>query len=39
MINATHAIAESLDVLVESIRVITQEIPETQWAAGDITLA
>ncbi|MDP9555101.1 UNVERIFIED_ORG: 4-oxalocrotonate tautomerase [Pseudomonas parafulva] len=39
LINVTHAIAESLDAPVESIRVIIQEIPETQWAAGGITLA
>ena len=37
--NVTKAIAESLDAPVESIRVLIQEIPETQWAVGGITLA
>lgn len=39
MVNVTLAIAESLDIPVESVRVLIQEIPETQWAVGGKTLA
>lgn len=39
LVNVTQAIAQSLDVPVESVRVLLQEIPETQWAAGGKTLA
>ncbi|WP_414155760.1 tautomerase family protein [Pseudomonas sp. BNK-43-a] len=35
----TLAIADSLEVSVESVRVLLQEIPETQWTAGGQTLA
>ncbi|MHC5351896.1 2-hydroxymuconate tautomerase family protein [Metapseudomonas furukawaii] len=39
LVNVTQAIAESLDAPVESVRVLIQEIPEIQWAAGGKTLA
>ena len=39
LVNVTQAIAQSLDVPVESVRVLLQEIPETQWTAGGKTLA
>ncbi len=40
MISAvTRAIAESLDAPPSSIRVVVTEVPLTQWAAGDVTLA
>jgi 4-oxalocrotonate tautomerase len=39
LVNVTEAIAKSLGAPVESVRVLIQEIPETQWAAGGMTLA
>ncbi|NBA93650.1 2-hydroxymuconate tautomerase family protein [Pseudomonas sp. R5(2019)] len=39
LVNVTRAIAESLDAPLESVRVLIQEIPERQWAAGGKTLA
>ncbi|MDN4546717.1 2-hydroxymuconate tautomerase [Pseudomonas sp. C32] len=39
LVNVTEAIAKSLGAPVESVRVLIQEIPETQWAAGGRTLA
>lgn len=39
LINVTQAIADSLEVPIESVRVLLQEVPETQWAAGGKTLA
>lgn len=35
----SQAIATSLEVSIDSVRVIIQEIPESQWAAGGQTLA
>lgn len=35
----TQAIAESLGAPIESVRVLIQEVPATQWAAGGQTLA
>lgn len=35
----TQAIAESLDAPIESVRVLIQEVPATQWSAGGQTLA
>lgn len=39
MSRLTHAAAESVDAPVESIRVVVREVPPTNWAAGDVTLA
>ncbi|WP_434726816.1 tautomerase family protein [Pseudomonas sp. Je.1.5.c] len=39
LVNVTQAIAASLDAPLESIRVVIQEVPETHWAAGGVTLA
>ncbi|MFR0713583.1 2-hydroxymuconate tautomerase family protein [Enterobacterales bacterium BD_CKDN230030183-1A_HGKHYDSX7] len=39
LVNVTQAIAVSLDAPLESIRVVIQEVPETHWAAGGVTLA
>ncbi|HDS1733276.1 2-hydroxymuconate tautomerase family protein [Pseudomonas sp. BP8] len=39
LVNVTDAIAKSLNAPIESVRVLIQEIPETQWAAGGKTLA
>jgi 4-oxalocrotonate tautomerase len=30
----TQALVESLDVKAESVRVILQEVPKTQWGIG-----
>ena len=39
MISAvTHAVADSLNAPLESIRVIVTEVPLTHWATGDVTL-
>lgn len=35
----TLAIADSLDAPIESVRVLIQEVPATQWSAGGQTLA
>ncbi|MGO3740673.1 2-hydroxymuconate tautomerase family protein [Kerstersia sp.] len=37
--NVTEAIARSLDAPIASVRVLLQEVPETQWASGGVTLA
>ncbi|MCR4160362.1 2-hydroxymuconate tautomerase family protein [Kerstersia gyiorum] len=37
--NVTEAIARSLDAPVASVRVLLQEVPETHWASGGVTLA
>jgi 4-oxalocrotonate tautomerase len=34
----TQACVESVDAPVESVRVILREIPETHFAAGDVTI-
>lgn len=39
LVNVTDAIAKSLNAPIESVRVLIQEIPESQWAAGGKTLA
>ena len=35
----TRAAVETVDVPVESIRVVVREVPATHWAAGDVTIA
>ncbi|MCD9117157.1 2-hydroxymuconate tautomerase family protein [Pseudomonas bijieensis] len=37
--NVSKAIADSLDAPLESVRVLIQEYPDTQWAAGGQTIA
>ncbi|WP_265535202.1 tautomerase family protein [Pseudomonas saponiphila] len=37
--SVSQAIATSLEISIDSVRVIIQDIPENQWAAGDQTLA
>ncbi|WP_370891371.1 4-oxalocrotonate tautomerase family protein [Janibacter sp. GXQ6167] len=40
MISAlTHAVADSIDAPIPSIRVVVREVPTTHFAAGDVTLA
>jgi 4-oxalocrotonate tautomerase len=38
LMSVSQAIATSLQVSIDSVRVIIQEIPESQWAAGGQTL-
>lgn len=35
----TAGVVGSLDVPLESVRVVVREVPLTHWAAGDVTLA
>ncbi|GAB3062247.1 hypothetical protein GCM10027053_25840 [Intrasporangium mesophilum] len=35
----THAVVESVDAPVESVRVVVREVPTTHFAAGDVTIA
>lgn len=37
--SVSQAIATSLEISIDSVRVIIEEIPESQWAAGGQTLA
>jgi 4-oxalocrotonate tautomerase len=37
--NVAEAIASSLDAPIETVRVLVQEVPATQWLAGTETLA
>lgn len=35
----TGAVVESIGVPKETVRVVLREVPDTHWAAGDVTLA
>ncbi len=35
----TRAAAEAVDAPLKNIRVVVREVPETHWAAGDVTIA
>lgn len=35
----THAVVESVDTPIESVRVVLREVPTTHFAAGDVTIA
>jgi 4-oxalocrotonate tautomerase len=35
----TDAVVRSVEASRESVRVIVNEVPETHWANGDVTLA
>lgn len=40
MISAlTHAVAETIDAPIPTIRVVVREVPQTHFAAGDVTIA
>lgn len=39
LMSVSQAISTSLEVSIDSVRVIIQESPESQWAAGGQTLA
>ena len=34
----THAVADSIDAPLESVRVLLRELPATHFAAGDVTI-
>jgi 4-oxalocrotonate tautomerase len=35
----TEAAHRTLDAPLDAIRVVVREVPETHWAAGDVTIA
>lgn len=35
----TTAAVESVDAPRDSVRVVVREVPDTHWAAGDVTIA
>lgn len=35
----TRAVVEAIDAPMQNIRVVVREVPETHWAAGDVTIA
>lgn len=35
----THAVSESVDAPLDSVRVVLREVPATHFAAGDVTIA
>jgi 4-oxalocrotonate tautomerase len=35
----TRAAADAVDAPLQNIRVVVHEVPETHWAAGDVTIA
>lgn len=35
----TRATSQAIEAPVESIRVVVREVPDTHWAAGDVTIA
>ena len=35
----TRAAVEAIDAPLQTIRVVLREVPETHWAAGDVTIA
>jgi 4-oxalocrotonate tautomerase len=35
----TAAVVRALDVPLQSVRVAVRELPTTNWAAGDVTIA
>lgn len=35
----TTAVVESVDAPLANVRVVVREVPETHWAAGDVTIA
>jgi 4-oxalocrotonate tautomerase len=35
----TRAAVEAIDAPLQNIRVVLREVPETHWAAGDVTIA
>lgn len=35
----TAAVTESIGAPKEAIRVVLNEVPDTHWAAGDVTIA
>jgi 4-oxalocrotonate tautomerase len=35
----TRAAADAVDAPLQNIRVVVREVPETHWAAGDVTIA
>ncbi|PWU55511.1 4-oxalocrotonate tautomerase [Micromonospora globispora] len=35
----TTAACEAIDAPLESVRVVVREVPDTHWAAGDVTIA
>ncbi|GAA1163168.1 4-oxalocrotonate tautomerase family protein [Nocardioides aquiterrae] len=35
----TRAAADAIDAPLQNIRVVLRELPETHWAAGDVTIA
>ena len=34
----THAVVESVDAPLESVRIVLREVPTTHFAAGDVTI-
>ena len=34
----THAVVESVEAPLESVRVVLREVPTTHFAAGDVTI-
>ncbi len=35
----TSAVVSTVDLPLESVRVVVREVPPTHWAAGDVTIA
>ena len=35
----TRAAVEAIDAPLQNIRVVLREVPDTHWAAGDVTIA
>lgn len=35
----TAAVVESVDAPVAAVRVVIREVPDTHWAAGNVTIA
>lgn len=35
----TAAVVEAVDAPVAAVRVVIREVPETHWAAGNVTIA
>ncbi len=35
----TAAVVEAVDAPVAAVRVVIREVPDTHWAAGDVTIA
>ena len=35
----TGAVVQAIGAPLETVRVVIREVPETHWAAGDITIA